>query len=387
MTSLALASEHPHSPKRPLSKQFPTHLLSFPLFFSSFDLVIVSSSRKRDTIPVSINSEPDLRILMAPHAEPSPPPSPGHEKPAPAYTHSTGTIAHLRRYQLTQDVGSLMEDYAPNALTATITSGASIAASLVPTMILSKADSIGDSLLAQVDQTFPSLPSMPLSSLTNPPKRIFEKTIVNPISAVNTATKVYIDSTRSAIAESRKRFWKNISRIYRESVSPPLANLTNLHLEAINNRISESLGSAAPEWYSEALTESPDVTAEPKPEFEKTFELFQTVVSQARQHVFAPSKDQAAHTKEDIVDSGSQMKAEIKESPSRIRGSTEHLMKVYREEASHEKENGVAAGMRVGLKVGERIAGDLVGIGIVAVAAGVGAAWGVLDVGREKLGV
>ncbi|PUU76854.1 hypothetical protein B9Z19DRAFT_1087465 [Tuber borchii] len=323
---------------------------------------------------------------MAPHAEPSPPPSPGHEKPALAYTHSTGTIAHLRRYQLAQDVGSLMEDYAPNALTATITSGAGIAASLVPTMILSRADSIGDLLLAQVDQTFPSLPSMPLSSLTNPPKRIFEKTIVNPISAVNTATKVYIDSTRSAIAESRKRFWKDISRIYRKSVSPLLANLTNPHLEAINNRISESLGSAAPEWYSEALTESPDATAEPKPEFEKTFELFQTVVSQARQHVFVPSKDQAAHTKEDTVDGRSQKKAEIKGS-SRIRGSAEHLMKVYREEASYEKENGVTAGMRVGLKVGERIAGDFVGIGIMGVAAGVGAAWGVLDIGREKLGV
>lgn len=324
---------------------------------------------------------------MAPHAEPSPPPSPGDEKPAPDHAHSTGTIAHLRRYQLAQDVGSLMEDYSPNALTATMTSGANIAASLVPTIILSKADSIADSLLAQVDQTFPSLPSMPLSSLTNPPKRILEKTIVNPISAVNTATKVYIDSTRSAIAESRKRFWKNISRIYRKSVSPPLANLTNPYLEAVNHRISESLGPAAPEWYSEALTESPDATAEPKPEFEKTFELFQTVVSQARKHVFVLFTDQATHTKEDIVDGDSRMKAEVKGSPSRIRGSAEHLMKVCREEAGCEKENGVAAGMRVGLKVGERIAEDVVGIEIMAVAAGVGAAWGIWDAGRERLGI
>jgi len=280
-----------------------------------------------------------------------------------------------------------MEDYSPNALTAAVTSGANITASLVPTIILSKADSIADSLLAQVDQTFPSLQSMPLSSLTNPPKRILEKTIVNPISAVNTATKVYIDSTRSAIAESRKRFWKNISSIYRKSLSPPLANLTNPYLEAINNRISEYLGSAAPEWYSEALAESPDVTAEPKPEFEKTFELFQTVVSQARQHVFVLSKDRAAHKKEEIADGGSQMEAEIKGSPGRIRGSAEHLMKICREEVGYEKENGVAAGMRVGLKVGERVAGDVVGIGIMAAASGVGAAWGVLDVGREKLGI
>ncbi|KAG0138764.1 hypothetical protein HOY82DRAFT_595256 [Tuber indicum] len=324
---------------------------------------------------------------MAPHAEPSPPPSPGHEKPAPAYTRSTGTIAHLRRYQLTQDVGGLIEDYVPNALTTTIASGANLAASLVPTKILSKADIIADSLLAQVDQTFPSLPSMPLSNLTNPPKRIIEKAVINPISALSTAAKVYTDSTRSAIAEACKNFQENVSRIYKENVSPPLANLTNPYLEAINGRISESLDSAAPEWYSEAPTEPPDVTARPKPEFEKTFELFQTVVSHTRRHVFIPSGDQGAHTKEHIVDGGNRLKAEIKRSPSRIRGGAEHLVKVYREEASCEQGNGVVAGMRVGLKVGERVTGDFVGTGIMVVAKGVGAGWGVLDAGREKLGI
>ncbi|CUS07050.1 unnamed protein product [Tuber aestivum] len=311
--------------------------------------------------------------MAPPHAEPSPPPSPGHEKAAPAYARSTGTIAHLRRYQLTQDVGTLMENYAPNTLTATVTTGANITASVVPTKILSKADSIADSLLAQVDQTFPSLPSMPLSHLTNPPKHLLEKTIINPISAVNTATKVYIDSTCNAIAESRKKFQGNMSRIYKERVSPLLANLTDPYLETINIRISESLDSAAPEWYSEAPTESPDATAEPKPEFEKTFELFQTAVSHAHQHGFVPFRGQAAHTKEDVADGGSQLKAELRVSPSRIRGSAEHLMKVYREEASYEKENGVAAGMRVGLKVGERVTGDIVGAGIMVVAKGVGA--------------
>ncbi|KAG0639613.1 hypothetical protein HOY80DRAFT_1000847 [Tuber brumale] len=324
---------------------------------------------------------------MAPHAEPSPPPSPGHEKPAPDYARSTGTIAHLRRYQLTQDVGSLTEGYVPNTLTTTIASGASLAASLVPTKILSKADSIADSLLAQVDQTFPSLPSMPLSNLTNPPKRIVEKAIINPISALSTAAKVYAESTRSAITESCKGLRGDISRIYKENVSPPLANLTNPYLEAINGRISESLDSAAPEWYSEAPTEPPDVTARPKPEFEKTFELFQTAVSHARRHVFAPPKDQGAHTKEDITDGGNRLKAEIKRSPSRIRGGAEHLMKVYREEASCEQGNGVVAGMRIGLKVGERVAGDFVGTGVMVVAKGVGAAWGVLGAGREKLGI
>ncbi|RPB04929.1 hypothetical protein L873DRAFT_1185750 [Choiromyces venosus 120613-1] len=392
VTSLALASERPPPPflpsaKRPPSKQSPTHLLSFPLFFSSFDLLIVSSSRKGDTIPLSINSEPDLRILMAPHAELSPPPSPGHEKPAPGRTHSTGLIAHLQRYQLTQDVGSLMENYAPNVLTTTITRGAHIAASLVPTKILSKADSIADSLLAQVDQAFPSLPSMPLSNLTNPPKRILEKTIINPVSAVNTASKVYIDSTRSSITESRKNFRENISRIYKKSVSPPLANMTNPYLAPINSRILESLNSAAPKSYNEALTESPDVTAEPKPEFEKTFKLFQVAVSRARLHVLIPFKSQATHTKEDVVEGGDQSKAGIGESANRICGGVEHLMRVCREEASHEKENGVSAGMRVGRKVGERVAGDVVGTGIMVVAKSVGAAWGVLDAGREKLGI
>ncbi|PWW72852.1 hypothetical protein C7212DRAFT_347665 [Tuber magnatum] len=325
--------------------------------------------------------------MAPPHAEPSPPPSPGHEKPAPAYTRSTGTIAHLRRYQLTQDVGSFMEDYAPSALTTTITRGANIAASFVPAKILSKVDGFADSLLAQVDQTFPSLPSMPLSKLTNPPKRILERAIINPISAVNTATRVYIDSTRSAMAESRKKFLGNMSRIYRERVSPPLAHLTNPYLESINARLSESLDSAAPEWYSEAPTESPGATADPKPEFEKTFELFQIAVSHALQHVFVPSKDRAAYTKEDMVDGGNQFKAEIRESPSRVRDGAEHLMKVYRQEASYEKENGVAAGMRIGLKVGGRVAGDFVGTGIMVVAKGVGVACGVLDVGRERLGI
>lgn len=382
VTLVSLASSRPPpTPRRQPSKRSPTHRFSVPLFSSSLDLVIVASSRGSDTIPVSIDSR---YIFMAPHAEPSPPPSPGHEKPATDLHQASEALAHIRRYQLTQDVGDMLDKFTPGQVKSSVGYTVSLATSRIPDGLLARVDTLADSILQQIDTTFPSLPTVPLSRFTDPPKRVFNAIVVNPISSVRTATRIYHQSAKSYVAGSRDKFHENLTQIYTRNLEPSVAAVTDPYLYSINKRLSDSLDSEAP-------TESEPPTpgrggAAREPEYRRTASLLRTAASRTRNRIVVPFEKQARHTAEDVQQGGAETEEAVRTFAGRIRDGIAYLREVFQEEASSEEDTGPVPAAKVGYKATSRVSGEVAGAGIVIAAKAVGVVWGVADLGRQRLG-
>lgn len=320
---------------------------------------------------------------MAPHAEPSPPPSPRTEhKPTPPPPSSRFT-SHLLQIPIVSSTASLLAAHTPTLATA-FTASKNLTASFIPASVLARADTLADTLLGSLEDAFPALKT-PTRELTARPRAVYEKLVDRPLAFLSTAAGIYKAAAVERVAAARE----SLGGVYRTYVESVVARYTDASVKRINDRFEGAVEGSMPKSYREAIVEGGGEGREKEERVElyRSWRLARNAAARGRVRFWVPMKSVAARTCEDVKEGGGAIRGEVGMVPGRVRDGAVYVWRVGGEEVQRERAaegGGVRGAGRVVYRVGERCAGEAVGIGLVAAAKAAGLVWGVWGLGREK---
>ncbi|RPB16277.1 hypothetical protein P167DRAFT_311892 [Morchella conica CCBAS932] len=314
---------------------------------------------------------------MAPHAEPSPPPSPTADGPKHSSSDNRASsdsnsesrpdsqfFSHLSTFPLLVDSQNLLQSHLPRIFTTFLNKANSLTKTYIPPSILHRADSFGNTALTQIEHTFPIVKAQ-TSQFTSKPKAVYDRVITRPVTSVQTAMDTY-----------------------------KAAGKEHNYVRKINDRLEEALDTNMPKSYKEAVVEGNDeekAAQHKKDEIElyRSMRIAKNAMERGKARFYVPLQNMVQKTADDVKEGGTGIKADIRSSPSKMKEGAVHLWNVMGEEFSKQKTDegsvGVKGTMKVGYRVGERCAGEMADVGLVIAAKSMGVILGVLAAGREKI--
>ncbi|KAI5845237.1 hypothetical protein DFP73DRAFT_48369 [Morchella snyderi] len=338
---------------------------------------------------------------MAPHAEPSPPPSPTADGPKRSSSNNRASsdsnsetktnsqfFSHLSTFPLLVDSQNILQSHSPRIFTAFLNKANSLTKTYIPPSVLHRADSLGDAALTQIEHTFPIVKA-PTSQFTSRPKTVYDRVITRPVTSVQTA----LDTYKAAGRERINIMKNNVYGAYKNYAEPTIGVYTDDYVRKINDRLEEAMDTKMPKSYKEAIVEGSDEEKEAQHkdeiEFYRSMRISRNMMERGKTRFYVPLQNMVQETVDDVKEGGTGIKADIRSSPSKMKEGAVHLWNVMGEEFSKQKTDagsvGVKGTMKVGYRVGERCAGEMAGVGLVIAAKSMGVVWGVLAAGREKV--
>jgi hypothetical protein len=339
---------------------------------------------------------------MAPHAEPSPPPSPTADGPKRSSSDNRASsdsnseskpdsqfFSHLSTFPLLADSQNFLQSHSPRIFTTFLNKANSLTKTYIPPSVLHHADSLGNTALTNIEHTFPIVKA-PTSQFTSRPKEIYDRVIARPVTSVQTA----MDTYKAAGRERMDIIKNNVYGAYKNYAEPTIGVYTDNYVRKINDRLEKAMDTKMPKSYKEAVVEGSDEEGEAqhkKDEIEiyRSMRIARNAMERGKARFYVPLQKMVQKTADDVKEGGTGIKADIRSSPSKMKEGAVHLWNVMGEEFSKQKTDegsvGVKGMMKVGYRVGERCAGEMAGVGLAIAGKTMGVVWGVLAAGREKV--
>ncbi|KAH8155694.1 uncharacterized protein LAJ45_00704 [Morchella importuna] len=310
---------------------------------------------------------------MAPHAEPSPPPSPTADGPKHSSSDNRASsdsnsesrpdsqfFSHLSTFPLLVDSQNLLQSHLPRIFTTFLNKANSLTKTYIPPSILHRADSFGNTALTQIEHTFPIVKAQ-TSQFTSKPKAVYDRVITRPVTSVQTA----MDTYKAAGKERMDIIKHNVYDAYKTYAEPTIGVYTDNYVRKINDRLEEALDTNMPKSYKEAVVEGNDeekAAQHKKDEIElyRSMRIAKNAMERGKARFYVPLQNMVQKTADDVKEGGTGIKADIRSSPSKMKEGAVHLWNVMGEEFSKQKTDegsvGVKGTMKVVYRVGERCA-------------------------------